>query len=202
VTVEEVREQTRDLLDEETSLIERYIKGARLAVEKLTTRKLITQTLVATMDEFPDTGRRGAFWSGVRVGTERSTGITSAQSILLDYLPVQQVDSLATFNDADVETVFSAANYRVDLSDPNLPARISLKESGTWPTDLRPTTAVKITYIAGYGDAAAVPEDIKLAIAQIVAHWCANREAVAKSGLAKVPLEFEDLLEPYTLKEF
>lgn len=206
VTVEEVREQTRDLLDEETALITRYIKAATLAVEKYTTRKLVTQTLVATVDQFPS-GRSGEWWSGTRVGTEQSTGITSLRAILLDYLPVQSVSEISSFNDAGDETVFAAANYIVDNGDPNLPARIALKDTASWPTDLRNIKAGKITYVAGYGLPSTglpneVPEDIKLAILQTVAHWCANREAVAKTGLGKVPLEFEFMLEPYTIKDF
>ncbi len=201
VTVEEVREQTRDLLDEETALITRYIKAATLAVEKYTTRKLVTQTLVATVDQFPS-GRSGEWWSGTRVGTEQSTGITSLRAILLDYLPVQSVSEISSFNDAGDETVFAAANYIVDNGDPNLPARIALNDSASWPSGLRNVKAGKVTYIAGYGLAVAVPEDIKLAILQTIAHWCANREAVAKTGLGKVPLEFEFLLEPYTIKDF
>ena len=202
VTVAEVREQTRDLLDEETALITRYIKAARLAVEKFTTRKLITQTLVATFDQFPNSRGRGDWWSGTRIGTEQSEGITGQRSILLDYLPVQSVSEVSSFNDAGDETVFADSNYIVDSSDPNLPARIALKDSASWPSGLRNFKAGKVTYIAGYGLAVAVPEDIKLAILQTIAHWCANREAVAKTGLGKVPLEFEFLLEPYTIKEF
>ncbi|NIR17173.1 MAG: phage gp6-like head-tail connector protein, partial [Desulfobacterales bacterium] len=75
VTLEEVKAQARILHSEEDALLTSYIVAARLAIEKYLTRKLVTQTLQAFMDEFPNWSG-GAWWSGVRQGTPASTGIT------------------------------------------------------------------------------------------------------------------------------
>lgn len=196
VTLVEAKAHSRVLSDAEDGLITSYIAAATLAVEKYLTRKLITQTIVAFMDEFPAVGG-GAWWDGLRQGTPSSTGITSDVSIHLDLLPVQSVSEVAVFNDADVETVFSATEYRVDDHDSDLRARISLVEGGVWPSDLRPTNAVKITYVVGYGAAVSVPEDIKLAIKELVGHWCINREAVSDTTLKEVPLQYRFLIDQY-----
>ena len=204
VTLAEAKAHARILQADEDDLITSFIKAARLAVEKYTGRKLITQTLEAFMDEFPDVGG-GAWWAGVRQGTPSSTGITSDRSILLDGLPVQAGIPIviSTFNDADVELIFPAIEYRVDANDPNLPARISLTEGGVWPTDLRPTSAIKIVYVAGYGLAVAVPEDIKFAIKALVAYWFIQREAVCSTNLSEVPLQYRYLIDQYrTYKDF
>lgn len=196
VTLDEVKAHLRVLSDDENALLTGYIAAATLAVEKYLTRKLITQTIVAFMDEFPAVGG-GAWWGGTRQGTPLSTGMTSDVSILLDLLPVQSVTEIRTFNDADDETVFSDALYRVDVNDPDLKARISLVTGGVWPSDLRPTKAIKITYVVGYGLAAAVPEDIKIAIKELVGNWYENREAVTCDTLKEVPLQYRFLIDQY-----
>ena len=124
----------------------------------------------------------------------------SSRSRLLTYCG--KLDQISTFNDADVETVFSSDEYRVDVNDPDLRARISLVEGGVWPTDLRPTSAVKIVYTAGYGLPSTglpepVPEDLKLAILMTVAYWYQQREAACSTNLSEVPLGARYLLDQY-----
>ena len=51
-----------------------------------------------------------------------------------------------------------------------------------------------ITYVAG---AATVQADLTAAMTLLVAHWFANREAVADAGLAPLPIGVEALLGPH-----
>lgn len=200
VTLAEAKEHARILDTDEDTLITSYIKAARLAIEKYTTRKLVTQSLETFMDEFPDVGG-GSWWGGVRQGTPSSTGITSDRSILLDWLPVQDVTQVSTFNDADVEAVFADTEYRVDTNDPDQRARISLTEGGVWPVNLRPTNAVRILYDVGYGLPSTappdVPEDIKFAINSLIAYWLEQREAACATNLSEVPLQYRHLIDQY-----
>lgn len=197
VTLVEAKAHSRVTQDAEDGLITSYIAAATLAVEKLMTRKLTTQTIVAFMDEFPAV-RGGAWWDGQLQGTPSSTGITSDVSVHLDLLPVISVDEVTVFNDADDESVFPANQYRVDDHDPDQKARISLIEGGIWPSDLRPTNAIKITYQVGYGAAAVVPEDIKLLIKELVAHFCAIREPIVTGTIvAEVPFQFRWMVSQY-----
>ncbi len=204
VTLAEAKEHARILSADEDALITSFIKAARLAVEKYTTRKIVTQTLVAFMDEFPDVGG-GAWWGGLQQGTPSSSGITSDRSIMLEWLPVQNSPTpliVSTFDDSDNEIVFPSTEYRVDDNDPDLRARISLVEGGVWPVDLRPTSAVKIQYVAGYGlpstgNPEEVPSDIELAIKELVAYWIRQREAACETTLSEVPLAYRYLIDQY-----
>ena len=102
-----------------------------------------------------------------------------------------------------MESIFPATEYRIDKNDPDLKARISLTEGGVWPTDLRPTNAVKIIYDVGYGlpsdldPNAEVPADIKLAINELVAYWIKQREAACSVTLTEVPLAYRYLIDQY-----
>ena len=41
------------------------------------------------------------------------------------------------------------------------------------------------------------PDDIKLAVKRLVAHWFENREAAAVRSMREVPLAVDDLIRPY-----
>jgi uncharacterized phiE125 gp8 family phage protein len=69
------------------------------------------------------------------------------------------------------------------------------KEDREWPRADTRADAIKITYTAGFGDAASdVPRNIRHAILMLVAHWYENREAVAEARMAPVPMAVEALL--------
>jgi uncharacterized phiE125 gp8 family phage protein len=59
--------------------------------------------------------------------------------------------------------------------------------------------AVSVTYVAGYGDADAVPGPIKAALLLLIGQWYENREAaVVASGTAQaLPFAVDALLAPY-----
>lgn len=71
-------------------------------------------------------------------------------------------------------------------------------EGVTWPQIATRPDAVRVTFVAGYGDAAAVPQAIKHAILLLVGHWFENREAV-QIGQApmELPLAVDALVRPY-----
>jgi uncharacterized phiE125 gp8 family phage protein len=72
---------------------------------------------------------------------------------------------------------------------------IKPKEDHVWPLAYIRQDAIKITYVAGFGDAAAdVPENIRLAIRLLVGHFYENREAVSEANLKEVPLAVEALI--------
>lgn len=59
--------------------------------------------------------------------------------------------------------------------------------------------AVSVTYVAGYGDADAVPAPIKAAILLLVGQWYENREAaiIAPGTMQTLPFAVDALLAPY-----
>lgn len=69
------------------------------------------------------------------------------------------------------------------------------KEDREWPTAETRLDAIKITYRAGFGDAAAdVPPDIIVAAKLLLGHLYEHREAVADARMAELPMGVEMLL--------
>lgn len=58
---------------------------------------------------------------------------------------------------------------------------------------------IRITFDAGYGDAADVPEAIKHAIKLLIGHWYENREEViiGQLDLRRLPAAFDTLISPF-----
>ncbi len=78
------------------------------------------------------------------------------------------------------------------------PPRLFPKAGQFWPSVLYVPNAVQVHYIAGYGnDGKAVPQAIKMAIMQLVAHWYNNREPVVAGSISKLPNHVEALLWTY-----
>jgi uncharacterized phiE125 gp8 family phage protein len=119
--------------------------AARKQVEYDTKRKLITQTMILTMDAFP-----------------------SGNAIELRQIPVQSVTSVQYVDEDRATQTFSSALYDTDLNSE--PARIVLLEDESWEdTEPQYPAAVTVTFVAGYGDdATSVPVEAKLAIVE----WC------------------------------
>jgi uncharacterized phiE125 gp8 family phage protein len=109
--------------------------------------------------------------------------------------PVQSVASVKYFDQNNADQTVSPADYFLD-NDVLMFAKTFIQPS----LYARPS-AVRITYAAGYADAADVPEMIKTAIKQCVAHWYENREAVQAIGpLAIMPVGVDALIDSHRLK--
>ena len=69
------------------------------------------------------------------------------------------------------------------------------KEDFEWPSAETRADAIKITYTAGFGDAATdVPQGIRQALLMLVAHWYENREAASEVKLNDLPRAVDALL--------
>lgn len=124
------------------------ITAARLQVESDTRRSLVTQTLQQTNDAFP------ADWT---------------YPLRLERAPVQSVTSIQYRDDQGATQTWESSKYRAILA--GAPARIQPVDGEEWPeTDCRIGSAT-ITFVAGYGAAADVPQTLKTAILQLIEHW-------------------------------
>jgi uncharacterized phiE125 gp8 family phage protein len=108
------------------------------------------------------------------------------------YPPLVSVDSIQYVDTAGSTQTLDSSYYRVDTT--NQPGRITEAYGMSWPDIRAVTNAVTITYTAGYGAAADVPDQVKAAIKLLVGHWYEHREAVAEISLNKAPMAVEDLL--------
>lgn len=201
VPLAEVKAQARIDTTVDDALISDFIVGARQWVEKYTSRALITQTWQLWIDLWP--AATELWWDGVRDGPV--TGLDQISYIALPRAPLQSVNSVQYFDNTDTPTVWDPANYYVDTV--REPGRLALRIGATWPLPSRLTNGIMVEYVCGYGaDGSYVPETIKTAIRQLVAHWYVHRgEALTVSNsrgyaTSSVPLIIQALLDPYRIR--
>jgi uncharacterized phiE125 gp8 family phage protein len=100
--------------------------------------------------------------------------------ITLSKRPVQSVSSIYYLDTNGNSTLWSSANYSLDLYRPQ-PA-IALAYNVLWPSVLDWDGAITITYTAGHANAAAVPKAWKQAMLLLISHWFEHRSAVNFGG--------------------
>ena len=144
VTVDEVKEQLRLELDEDTqdTMIESYIAAAREGVEKYLGRALNTQTIQIFFDCF-------------------------FNLLELPYPPIQSLTHVKYFDSDGVQQTLSTDVYQSDII--SIPGRIILKSSQSWPTlETQKLNAVEVQFDTGYGDLATdIPQPIRQLVAAI-----------------------------------
>jgi uncharacterized phiE125 gp8 family phage protein len=159
----------------EASLIIAYLQAAREAVENHTGRALLPQTWELRLPEFPS-------------GT-----------IALPIAPLMSVTSLRYTSAAGVDTLMASTAYQIEApSGPTAqPAFLWPAVGTTWPgTKLDDRAAVRVTFTAGYTNAAAVPAALRAAILLITGELYENREATTARPLTDNPA-VKRLLDPY-----
>lgn len=114
-------------------LLNILIAAARQNAEIRLKRYLITQTIDLYMDCFP-------YWE-------------------MALTPLQSVSAITYVDNDGVTQTITASDYLVDAV--SAPARITPAYGKVWPTPRNQNNAVKIRFIAGYGAAPAVPQNIK-----------------------------------------
>jgi len=177
--------------NDENVLIESFIATAGRLAENFTRRRFLTQTHDLFLDSLVNrSGGSSAWWNGTREGTEDFAFGLARNYIEITRVPLQSVTFIKTFDTANVESTFAAESYFVD--EVSTPARIVLNDGFSWPTGLRRYNAFQIRCIVGYGNAAAIPDDIQDAIKAQVHYMFLNRH-VGNSQLSGIA---EDLLLP------
>ncbi|MDE1901665.1 MAG: head-tail connector protein [Alphaproteobacteria bacterium] len=205
VLLADAKQQARIDTTADDTLVTALITGARQWAEKYTGRAFITQTWQMALDLWP--GAVEKWWDGVRQGP--ITGLDKVNYISLPRAPLQSVASVTYYDDGDNATLWDSGNYFVDTV--REPGRLALRMGAVWPVPTRLTNGIVIQYVAGYGDdGTAVPEPIKTAIRQLVAHWYEHRGDAATAPSARggtvimpavpVPLVIEALLDPYRIR--
>jgi uncharacterized phiE125 gp8 family phage protein len=113
--------------------------------------------------------------------------------------PLQSVASVKYINDAGVEqTLVADTDYVVDAATYNGQVRRAFDI--VWPVARLEDYAVRITFTAGFGDAADVPQPVKNAMLMMIGHLYEHRETVADSNLVEVPMAARWLLGPYRIE--
>ncbi len=160
VTAAEAKEwlKLRSTFTADDTLISSLIETAREQYEHSSGEVTITRTVEQ-------------FWSMWPKGSK----------ICLLFQPVSSVTSVEYRDDNGTLQTFASANYTVDLYRGKV--RIVLNEDADWPSDIGEfPNAVKVTYVTGYANAAAVPESAKTAIKAAVSMLYYNRSDMPLGG--------------------
>lgn len=157
----------------EDAIFTRLIEVARIQCENISGRAFVTRTYTAMLDRWP------------------------GSCFELPYPPLASISSIKYYDDAgSAAATFNSANYYVDTNSE--PGRVALISGADWPsTTLRDINGVEIIYTAGYGNAAAVPDQYKQAMLLLIGHLYENRESVVVQqgvSMAQVPQAVEWLL--------
>lgn len=168
------------------------IAEARQSIEDMTGLAFINQTWRLSIDRWPQ--GREEWWDGTREGhiSQLYGPGSSGRFVILPRYPLSSVTSITTYDEASNATSVTVANV-FDVNTQRVPGRIVLKSGQTWPIALRPTNAVEIVYVAGYGASSTnVPAPLKRAIKQLAAYMYSHRgdacdvgDAYHESGAAK-----------------
>jgi uncharacterized phiE125 gp8 family phage protein len=180
LTLAEAKDQARvpAALTADDTYIERLIRVARETVEYRTGRQLLTSTWDVYFDSFPEV-------------------------LLIPYPPVQSVTTIKYLDSDGVQQTLSDTLYDEDLA--SQPARITPAYNESWPSIRTANNAVVVRCISGYGDAATdVPEQLRHAVALLVAHLYNVREPVTVGAVAhEIPdtlaamIDVDAVLLPY-----
>jgi uncharacterized phiE125 gp8 family phage protein len=172
VSVDEALLHLRVDVSDETAYVFGLIQAAESWVEAYTSRSLRTQTWLCTQPEFCDVMR-----------LPRAT-------------PLQSVTHVKYYDFSNVLQTASSSLYTVRTECE--PGTVELVNTQSWPSSVGVRNdAVRITYVAGWTSAQAVPGALKQAVLLLVGHWFLRREAVAQATLADIPLGVEALCAPW-----
>lgn len=147
-----------------------YIPAARDYIERHTGRRMITQTLLATMPGFP-------------------------ASIDLPVVPVASVSSIAYYDSDNSSQTLSASAYALDADEWG--ARIVLNDGFSWPSVYSRPDAVRVTFVAG---ASTVAPGLLHAMLILLGHAYENREAVVDAALEEMPYAVQSAIGTYALR--
>lgn len=187
VTLAEAKLFGRVTTSDDDTLITSMVKAATgKAQDKLGGTVLLSTAFIWYLDEWPEAPEDGR-----------------APFLRLPVGPVTAIASVKYYDTAGVLQTLSAALYYTDLV--GLRARVVLKQGEIWPQlETGRPSPIEVRFTAGYANAAAVPDDIKLWIKLLTQTYNENREAfISGTVIANAPREYVDgLLDKYAVVEF
>ena len=150
VTLDEAKKHVRLDLDLDDVEITQMLDAAVEYAQKFQGRQYLT----ATIDEYFDCFPRNV--------------------LELELAPVQSITSITYLDTAGDSQTWASASYQSDLKKSTV--RIKPVPGETWPlTENGRMNAVTVRYVAGYGNMAQVPRDIKNGFLMLLADLYENR---------------------------
>jgi uncharacterized phiE125 gp8 family phage protein len=158
---------------DEDALLATLITAARLHLESVTGRALLTQSWRLVLDAWPAGGE-----------------------VWLPVAPLSELTAIRAFDEDGDEHAIGLAQFLVEPG--GTPTRLVLPATVAGMPVLRQRFGIEIDYVAGFGEAADVPQELKQALLVLVAHWFEHRGAVVIAGSgAVIPFGFDRLIAPW-----
>lgn len=166
ITLAEAKLQCRVDSTDDDALITAMITAATEMAEQETGRAIMQQTWDLTLDAFPE-------------------------AFELTKVPVRSITSVTYIDGAGVTQTVPSTDYTVDIADDNGPAFVVPAYGTSWPTPRDEINAVSVRFVAGYLNAASVPESLKHWIKMQVSAMYENRSTeLIGQGFTPVQLSF------------
>jgi len=164
------------------------VLAARVHVENVTNRALITSTWQAFFRYWP--------------GTRWEDGRVNDPVFRIPLGNLQSVTSVTFTDSTGAQQTVDPSTYEVDL----LAGEILLATGAAWPAAaMKRANPICTTFVCGW-TVDTVPQTIKAAIELLAAHWYRNREAVTigRTTVESMPLKMavDALITPYILWKF
>ena len=197
ITITDIKEHLRLDEDVDDLQVNAYVIAAREWAENYTNRFFIQRTMRQWYDSKPRDISYG--YEGFVTGHQNY--FTSHQALEVAATPVISVDSIKYYNDAGTEFTWDASNYFADTVS-EVP-KITLKDGGSFPTDLRSQNGLAVNFTTGYGaTASSVPQAIRVAIMQYVTFLYEHRGDFERFPAPTPPAVLRTLLNPYKVMRF
>lgn len=172
ITLDEAKAHLRVTSNTEDYLIGALISAARDLCERETGRALLPQTWELSLSGFCD-------------------------EMKLGHAPVASITSIK-YTDADgAEQTLATTEYVFDDAS-DIQSSIVLAPNKTWPQVYSGINNVRIRYVAGYANAAAVPNALRQWMLLQISHWYRNRESVGVAGFVEMPF-VQHLINAYRI---
>ena len=176
LTLAEVKAHLRIDADDEDTLLTNLIHTAEAHVDGLGDlgRAMITQSWAQYVDQNPG-------W------------------VKLSMTPVQSLTSVEYYDSDGALQTATVGDFELWRDGDFMWCKP--KDNAQWPqADTRPD-AIKITYVAGYGDAASdIPESVRTAMLMLIGHLYEHREAVTEAKVMTTPMAYEMLMNNQRLR--
>lgn len=174
VSLVDVKAHLRIDTPDEDRLLQAAIVAARLHVEAVTRRALISQLWRLYLDEWPE-----------------------GRAVPIPLSPIISVSAVTFYDIAGVARSWGPESYRLDLSAQ--PAKLVAKMR---PAAALYDNGIEIDVVAGYGVSSIdVPAPLRQAIMVLVACWYERRGIVGHDAVgALAPEGFDALIAPYKVR--
>lgn len=139
-----------------------YMAAAQAWVERVTARKLVSQTWKWFLDDWP-----------------------CSDYMILPFGQLTSVTHVKYTDSADSQTTFSSTYYATSIArDPGV---LALKYGQSWPSaTLRTLDPIEVQFVCGWATAGVVPADLQNAILLLAGHLYEHRESVIVGETASV----------------